>query len=282
MNPVAILTDSTSYLPETVRDQYRITVIPLSLIWEEKTYADGVDITPEDFYNRLESSTSLPSTSQPSVAAFEAAFQDLLDQGRDILAILISSGISGTVHSAQQAKKLLDTDRIRVVDSKTAGMAAGLHIIAAARAAEAGESLAACAKTALFAQQQTDIVFAVDTLDYLHKGGRIGGAKRLLGSMLNIKPILEMRDGRIEPVDQVRTHKRALHRMIELTRDRSAEEEPLRMAIMHSNVPDQAKQLQETVEQFFSPEEIFLSGLSPVIGTHVGPGTLAIACMHGM
>jgi DegV family protein with EDD domain len=282
MNPVAILTDSTSYLPEAVRKQYRITVIPLSLIWEEETYADGVDITPEEFYNRLESSASLPSTSQPSVAAFETAFQDLLDRGKDILAILISSGISGTVHSAQQAKKLLDTDRIRVVDSKTAGMAAGLHIIAAARAAEAGESLAACAETALNAQQQTNVVFAVDTLEYLHKGGRIGGAKRFLGSMLNIKPILEMRDGRIEPVDQVRTHKRALDRMIELTRDRSAEEQPLRMAIMHSNVPDQAKQLQETVEQLFSPEEIFLSELSPVIGTHVGPGTLAIACMHGM
>ncbi len=282
MNPVAILTDSTSYLPETVREQYRITVIPLSLIWEEDTYADGVDITPEEFYNRLESSASLPSTSQPSVAAFETAFQDLLDRGKDILAILISSGISGTVHSAQQAKKLLDTDRIRVVDSKTAGMASGLHIIAAARAAEAGESLAACAETALNAQEQTDVVFAVDTLEYLHKGGRIGGAKRFLGSMLNIKPILEMRDGRIEPVDQVRTHKRALDRMIELTRDRSAEERPLRMAIMHSNVPDQAEQLQGTVEQLFSPEEIFLSELSPVIGTHVGPGTLAIACMHGM
>ena len=282
MNPVAILTDSTSYLPETVREQYRITVIPLSLIWDEETYADGVDITPEEFYNRLGSSASLPSTSQPSVAAFESAFQDLLDRGKDILAILISSGISGTVHSAQQAKKLLDTDRIRVVDSKTAGMAAGLHIIAAARAAEAGESLAACAETALNAQQQTDVVFAVDTLEYLHKGGRIGGAKRFLGSMLNIKPILEIRDGRIEPVDQVRTHKRALDRMIELTRDRSAEERPLRMAIMHSNVPDQAKQLQGTLEQLFSPEEIFLSELSPVIGTHVGPGTLAIACMHGM
>ena len=161
-------------------------------------------------------------------------------------------------------------------------MAAGLHIIAAARAAEAGESLAACAETALNAQQQTDVVFAVDTLEYLHKGGRIGGAKRFLGSMLNIKPILEIRDGRIEPVDQVRTHKRALDRMIELTRDRSAEERPLRMAIMHSNVPDQAKQLQGTLEQLFSPEEIFLSELSPVIGTHVGPGTLAIACMHGM
>lgn len=282
MNKVAIVTDSTAYLPVEIIEEYQIQVIPLSVIWDGNSYLDGVDITPSQFYSRLADSPTLPSTSQPPAGEFKACFSSLLESGRDVLAILISAGISGTVNSALQAQAELDKSRIVVIDSQTAAMATGLHVIAAARKAAEGGSLQEVAQTARQAQEHTDVVFAVDTLKFLHKGGRIGGAKRFLGSMLNIKPILEMSGGKIEAVDQARTSKRALERMSELIKEKAAGEEPLRMAIFHSNVPDLALDLKEDIKASFSPEEIFVSELSPVIGTHVGPGTLAIACMHGI
>lgn len=282
MHKVAIVTDSTAYLPPEILEEYQIQVIPLSVIWDGDSYQDGVDITTSQFYNRLEKSHSLPSTSQPPVGEFIDCFSALLESGKDILAIMISAGISGTVNSALQAQADLDPSRIEVIDSQTAAMATGLHVIAAARKAAEGATLQEVAQVAREAQQRTDIVFVVDTLEYLHKGGRIGGAKRFLGSMLNIKPILEMSAGKIEAVDQVRTQKRSLEHMADLIREKAAGEKPLRMAVIHSNVPEMALALKERVQASFSPEEIYISELSPVIGTHVGPGTLAIACMHGM
>ena len=281
-NQVAIVTDSTAYLPTSILKEYAIEVIPLVVIWDGETYRDGIDITTADFYTRLSVSDSLPSTSQPSVEAFKECFQTLLDSGKDVAAILISSGISGTVNSALQAKAALDSDRIEIVDSQTAGMAAGLHVLAAARKAASGGTIGDVVEIARQAQQRTDVVFAVDTLEFLYKGGRIGGGKRFLGSMLNIKPILEMKDGKIDAADQVRTQKRALERLMEIIDERSAGDAPLRMAVMHSNVPEQAQALVDQLQDRFNPEEIYLAELSPVIGTHVGPGTLAITCMHGM
>jgi DegV family protein with EDD domain len=282
MSKVAILTDSTAYLPQEIIDRYQIQVIPLSVIWDGESYLDGIDITPSQFYSRLVKSTSLPSTSQPPAGEFKKIFSSLLDSGKDVMAILISSAVSGTVNSAIQAQVELDQSRIIVIDSKTAAMATGLHVIAAARKAAEGGTLEEVAEVAQKAQLHTDVVFVVNTLEFLHKGGRIGGAKRFLGTMLNIKPILEMRGGKIEAIESVRTQKRALDRMAELIKEKAGGEKPLRMAVFHSNVPELAQELMEETQKVFSPEEIYTSELSPVIGTHVGPGTLAIACMHGL
>jgi len=281
MNKVAIVTDSTAYLPPELITEYDIKVIPLEVIWDGDSYADGIDITPTQFYTRLARSSSMPSTSQPPEAEFVNIFTELLNEGNDVLAILISSGISGTVNSALQAKAQIESDHVVVIDSQTAAMATGLHVLAAARKAAAGGSLEEVKEVALKAQQQTNVVFAVDTLEFLHKGGRIGGAKRLMGSMLNIKPILEMNGGLIEAVESVRTHKRALERLISLVEEKTGGEKPLRLAVFHSNVPEQAQDLLKDAENALSPDETFLAELSPVIGTHVGPGTLAIAFMHG-
>jgi DegV family protein with EDD domain len=282
MNQVAIVTDSAAYLPPSIIDEFGITIIPLTVIWDGESYADNVDITPKEFYTRLENSDTLPSTSQPSAAAFGESFQELLNQGKDVIAILISSGISGTVNSATQAQQDIGSDRIEIVDSKTAAMATGLIVLAAARKAAQGASLAEVKETAHTALKYTEVVFAVDTLEFLHKGGRIGGAKRLLGSMLNIKPILEMKDGKIDSVDQARTQKRALERLISLVQEKSQGQQPLRLAVFHSNVPKIAESLLKDAEAALSPAETFISELSPVIGTHVGPGTLAIAFMYGI
>jgi DegV family protein with EDD domain len=282
MNQVSVITDSTAYLPSSIIAEFDIKIIPLSVIWDGESYADNVDITPAEFYTRLAKSNTLPSTSQPSAAAFKSCFQEQLDQGKDVIAILISSGISGTVNSALQAQGEIGGDRIAIIDSKTAAMATGLIVLTAARKAAEGASLAEVTETAINAQKHTEVVFAVDTLEFLHKGGRIGGAKRFLGSMLNIKPILEMKDGKIDSVDQVRTQKRALERLISLVREKSNDQKPLRLAVFHSNVPELAESLLKDAEAVLSPVESFVSELSPVIGTHVGPGTLAIAFLYGM
>ncbi|MFO8035287.1 MAG: DegV family protein [Anaerolineales bacterium] len=282
MSPVRVITDSTAYIPHSLIKRYHITVVPLVLIWGDETFRDGVDIKPQAFYERLVKSDSLPSTSQPPVSSFTEQFLKSLDQGQDVIAILISSQISGTVDTAQQAKQELGKGPIEIVDSETSGMAMGLHVLEVAKAAAKGASLSECTSIAQRAKKQTDVFFAVDTLEFLHRGGRIGGAKRFLGSMLNIKPILEMRDGHIDAVEQVRTQHRATDRLIELMKEKVKEEEPIRIAVMHSNAPERAQALLERAGQVFGPDQSHLAELSPVIGTHVGPGTLALACMHGM
>ncbi len=282
MNKVVIITDSTAYLPPDLVAEYDIQVVPLIVIWDGDSLADGVDITPTQFYTRLETSPTMPSTSQPPAGEFKEIFSKFINEGRDVLAILISAGISGTVNSALQAQSEIDTDRIVVIDSQTAAMATGLHVLAAARKAAAGGNLEEVKEVALQAQKQTRVVFAVDTLEFLHRGGRIGGAKRFLGSMLNLKPILEMKEGLIEALESVRTQKRALGRLISLVEEKTGGEKPLRLAVFHSNVQEQAKALLIDAENTLSPDETFLAELSPVIGTHIGPGTLAIAFMWGM
>jgi len=282
MSEVAVITDSTAYLPDQLLTQYRIGVVPLNVIWDNQTLQDGVDITPEDFYDRLEDSPTLPSTSQPSAAAFQAVFEKYLQEDRPVLAVLISSEISGTVNSALQAAQDLGTDQVRVVDSRTAGMATGLHVLAAARTAADGASLEECQAAAVKAQDHTDVIFVVDTLEYLHRGGRIGGAKRLLGSMLNIKPILEIKAGKIEPLEQVRTQRKALDRMIELMLEKIGDERPVRIAGFHSQAPELMDELIARTHEQIEVKETFRTVLSPVIGTHVGPGTVALAAMHGM
>jgi DegV family protein with EDD domain len=282
MSAVAVITDSTAYLPDQLLTQFQIGVVPLNVIWDNQTYQDGIDITPEDFYTRLQNSQTLPSTSQPSAAAFQAVFKDYLKLGRPVLAVLISSEISGTVNSAFQAVQDLNTDQVRVVDSRTAGMATGLHVLAAARAAADGANLEETQAAALKAQDHTEVIFVVDTLEFLHRGGRIGGAKRLLGSMLNIKPILEMRGGKIEPLEQVRTQQKALDRMIELMLDKIGDDRPVRIAGFHSQAPELTEELLARTEEHVDVKETFRTVLSPVIGTHVGPGTVALAAMHGM
>ena len=161
-------------------------------------------------------------------------------------------------------------------------MATGLYVLAAARKAAGGGSLEEVKDVALKAQKQTEVVFAVDTLEFLPRGGRIRGAKRLMGSMLNIKPILEMKARAIEALDSVRTQKRTPDRIIALVGEKAAGERPLRLAVFHSNVPDQAQSLLEDTERVLSPDEVFLAEPNPAIGTHAGDGTLAIAFMQGM
>jgi DegV family protein with EDD domain len=284
MSKVAVLTDSTACIPSALQQQLNITVVPLTLIWGEESYEDGVDMMPDDFYKRMENSKVIPTTSQATIASMKNAFERLLAEGQDVLGIFISSKLSGTVESAMQAREMLPKgqDRIAILDSLATTMALGWPVLTAARAAEAGESLVECQKLAEKARDQTGVMFVVETLEYLRRGGRIGGAQAMLGTILNIKPLLELQDGRIESVEKIRTKGKALSRMLDLVEEKVAGRTPIRLATVHANAEAEALTLLETARQRFNPIESLHSPLSPVIGTHAGPGTVALAFMTGI
>jgi DegV family protein with EDD domain len=284
MPKVAIVTDSTAYLPDDLIKLYSITVTPQILIWGDETFQDGVDIQPNEFYRKLETSKTMPTTSQVAIVTMKAAFEKLLASGSDVLGIFISAKLSGTMQSALQAKEMLPKagSHLVVLDSNSTSMAMGFHVLTVARAAQAGAGLAECQKLAEEARKYTGVYFVVDTLEFLRRGGRIGGAQAMLGSALNLKPLLELRDGRIESIEKIRTKGKAIARMIELVIDRTAGHNPVRLATLHANAEVEAKSALETAAAQLNPVEQILASVSPVIGTHAGPGTVGLAYMAGM
>lgn len=282
MPKVAIVTDSTSYIPQDYVNQYAITVAPQILIWGEQTFEDGVDISPSEFYTRLKTTKVMPSTSQVTPGKFQKIFGNLLEQDYHVLALLISEKLSGTIASAVQALESFPQAPIEIVDSYTTAMALGFQVLSVARAAQEGANLAECKALAEKARQHTGVVFAVDTLEFLHRGGRIGTANRFLGTALNIKPILEVVNGRVEGIERVRTRQKSLERVLEILQERIAGRQPIRIATLHAQSPDDAQKLLEMAKQRFNAVEHIFSEVSPVVGTHAGPGTVGLAFMAGM
>ena len=277
MTKIAIVTDSTANLPAEWVEQYDVQVIPLQIHWENDTFRDGVDITPSDFYARLSHSKTLPTTSQPSVQDFLQVFESLADQADGIIVPLISSGISGTVASALAAAREFTRIPIEVIDTHITSTGQVLIILAAARAAARGESLQEVKRAANEVVQRLQVFFAVDTLEYLHRGGRINGASRYLGTMLDIKPILFFNsEGKIDALERVRTKRKALQRLIFLA-EQQANGQPVNVGIVHANVPQAAQKFRDEVAQRLNCKEIFIGEFSPVISVHVGPGTIGIA-----
>jgi DegV family protein with EDD domain len=283
MRKIALVTDSTSYLPPELVQRYQIAVAPLVLIWGSEAFEDGVDIQPAEFYARLKTATVMPTTSQVTIPKFAEIFQKLLDQECQILAMLISEKLSGTINSAVQAKSLLPAGApIEIFDSKATAMALGFQVLAVAKAIEQGASMPEALKVAEQASQSTGVVFAVDTLEFLYRGGRIGGGARFLGTALNFKPILELRDGKVEALERVRTRSKSLDRLIELVEQQVGGRTPLRLASLNANVSEEAHALLEKAAARLGAIEKYDTELSPTIGTHAGPGTIGLAYMAGM
>jgi DegV family protein with EDD domain len=281
MSKVALVTDSTAYIPQDLVDKYHISVVPQILIWGEETFEDGVDILPAEFYERLENATIMPSSSQVVPATFDKIFGKLLEGGHDILAVLVSAKLSGTVDSAIQAREKYPNAPIEILDSNTTAMAMGFQVLEAARAAEAGGTLAECKELVINAKEGTGVVFAVNTLEFLHRGGRIGGGSRFLGTALNIKPILEVANGRVEALERVRTRKKSLLRLVELVEERIDGNQPVHLATLHANSPEDARQVLDVAADRLNAKECIFSDVSPVIGVHAGPGTVALAYLAG-
>ena len=254
------------------------------MIWGEQVSLDGVDIQPGEFYNRLADSKVMPTTSQATPAAMLSTFQSLLEQGYEVLGVFVSSKISGTFQSALQARDMIAgaAQKISVVDSLATTMALGWPVLTAARAAQAGESLAECQKIAEHACKNSGVLFVVETLEFLRRGGRVSGTQAMTGTILNIKPILELRDGKIESVEKIRTRQKAIQHMIDLAGERINGRTPVRIAVTHANSEADAASLLALAQKQFDPIETVISPLSPVIGTHAGPGTLALNYMCGL
>jgi DegV family protein with EDD domain len=219
----------------------------------------------------------MPTTSQATIASFTTLFEPLVARGVPILSILLSPHLSGTIASAEQAKKEFPGARIEIVNSEAVSMALGYQVLAAARALEAGASFDEVLAVANRVKTQTGVVFLVDTLEFLHRGGRIGGAARFMGSALNLKPLLELRGGRVEALEKVRTRAKARERLLEVVEERVKGKKNLRLAALHASAEEDAQSLLAEAAKRMQPVEQYLTAVSPAVGTHTGPGTLGLA-----
>lgn len=272
---VAIIVDSTAYLPLELVNQYNLHIIPLLVNWEGESLKDNVDISPSAFYQRLQTTKEMPTTSQPSAGEFFELFQKVAETADSILCLTISQALSGTYASAIAARNMMQGLPIEIIDSKSTVMGLGFMALAAARVVENGGDYKAAAAAARAIIDGMRVVFVVDTLEFLHRGGRIGGASRYIGSMLSIKPILHLENGKIEPLSKVRTKKKAVAHMLQIASEETAGKKT-KMAVLHAAAPEEAEQIFARVQGQIAPDELYLSEISPVIGAHTGPGAVAI------
>jgi DegV family protein with EDD domain len=273
---IVVVTDSSAYIPEEALGGLTIPVIPLWVMWGDENFRDGVDIDPPAFYRRLQESELFPTTSQPSAGEFEDFFRQAGSGADAIVGVFITSKLSGTVPNAQAAQTQLPELTIRVVDSLSVSMGLGFIALAAARAAAAGESLDAVVAAAEEMRDRIHLIFTVDTLEYLHRGGRIGGAKWLMGTALKIKPLLHFEDGTIEPLAQVRTKRKAIAQMLEVAEERLGGKQMAEAAVIDADSPAEGDAIAEQVRERFGISPVYRTPLSPAIGTHGGPGTVGI------
>ncbi|MBC7232232.1 MAG: DegV family protein [Chloroflexi bacterium] len=278
MVKAAIITDSSSDIPPDLAQALDIRIIPLKILFGAKVFHDRVDITPHEFYRRLRESKTLPTTSQPSAGDFVQIYQEVSRSAESIVSIHISGALSGTIESAHMAKTQMgESIPISIVDSRSTSMGLGFMVLAAARMAANGSSAPEIVAHVQKLIPRMNVLFVVDTLEYLHKGGRIGGAKRLLGSVLSIKPLLHLHDGQVDVLEQTRTKRGALTRLLEVVAERIGTARGVHMAIVHAEVPQEAMALREEIERRFPCQELYVLDLSPVLGVHTGPGVIGVA-----
>jgi DegV family protein with EDD domain len=273
---VAIVTDSTADLPPDVRERHGITMVPLNVHLDDHTWRDQIDLTTPQFMELLAGSDEFPTTSQPAAGVFEQAFRELAETHDEIVCVLISSRLSGTVQSAQiAADAVRDIIRVEVVDSLNASLGCGFQVLHAQRLADAGERAETIA-TRLRAQTgRYHIIFFVETLDHIRRGGRIGKAASLVGSMLKLKPLLRIDEGQVVPFERTRTRRKATDALVEFAENLSGIE---RIATLYNTTPEDAEALHARVAHLARQEtEVPIALFGPVLGTHVGPGTLGLA-----
>jgi len=275
MKKIAIVTDSTADLPPELVAQYGITVVPLKVIFNGKeVFYDGVDLLPEQFYSLMAEKEQIPTTSQPSPAEFAAVYQQLLPEA-DIISIHMSSHMSGTVQSAKLASQMFPEHKIFVIDSKSGSMGMGLIVLEAARAVAAGKSLEEVLNVIHTAITKCKVFFFVDSLKYLHQGGRIGKASALLGTMLSIKPILHINEGIIAPYEKIRGRARALERLAQIFLEKTAGKR-VNYCLIHGNDPQGLETLLNSIMPTLPFNPPIISRVGPVVGAHVGPGAVGV------
>jgi len=272
---VKIVTDSSAYLESNVVAKHDIRVVPLRVAFGSEVFSEGVDITNEEFYQRLAKSGKLPTTSPPSVADFIKVYRELAEQGHPILSIHISSKLSGTCASALAAKNALPQAQIEIVDSLTIAM--GMLISPVAEAAERGETLSQIVASIEKLNKCIKVIAAFDTLEYLRKGGRIGAARALVGTLLKIKPVLTQEDGEVKVLNKARTMTQAIEYMLGFVEKEVKGSISLHGYIAHSHVPDAARALEKELRENFNWVGLRFLEMGPVLGTHMGPGLVGVS-----
>ncbi|HHY11787.1 MAG TPA: DegV family protein [Firmicutes bacterium] len=277
MSNIAVVTDSTSDIPRNLAEQYGISVIPLSVIHEGVIYRDGIDLTSEQFYPMLEKAKELPTSSQPSPRQFIDIFKPLVESGKEVLSFHLSKALSSTVDSARLAAEQLAPGRIHIVDTGSISYGIAVQAIEAARLAMAGYAVPAILECMARLKKQSEVLFSLDTLHYLHKGGRIGKVSSLLGNLLNIKPIVHVEDGVYVPIGKVRSIKHAIAGMVDFLAQKFGKNKVL-VGVGHGQALDYAKCLiEQVVSRLNIVGEPVLFEVGPVIGVHTGPGTVGIS-----
>ncbi|MGB2895002.1 MAG: DegV family protein [Anaerolineales bacterium] len=279
MSKIAIITDSTAYLPQKLIDQYDIKVAASYSIWDggKEMYRDGLEMLPSEFYARLKKSADIPSTSQATVTDFDEIYGPLVAEGKSIIGIHVSPKLSGTLQSATLAKENFPDAKIELINSTSVSMELGFHVLAAARAVEAGKSFEEVVEIAREAKNHTGIFFVVDTLEYLHRNGRIGGASKLLGTALSLKPLLQVEGGQVEAFEKVRSKTKAKARLLDVVGEKLEGKQNVRLASLHAAAEEEAIELLKEAEERFSPVEVIMAEVSPAVGANVGPGTVGMA-----
>jgi len=281
MSKVAIVTDSTACLPRDLAEKHGIRIVPMSIIYQDRTYQDEVDINPSEVYRILEKGNTLPTTSAPSPGAYIEAYRELSQVAESILCITLAQTLSTVFQSAMQAKEMvqetLPHTTIAVIDSHSAAGSQGLIALAAARAAAAGQSLE---EVIMVAEQMADKVYLVgimDSLFYLARGGRMPKTAARLGDVLKFKPIFTLSQGKPSLLTAVRTKSRGVERMLEIMRQKVGTMKLRQAIVMHANVLAEAERLKERIAADFDGAEVYVKDFSPVMGIHTGPGLLGIA-----
>ena len=270
---VKIVTDSTSDIPPELARELDVAVVPLTVFFGEEAFRDGVDITHEEFFRRLTANDVFPRTTQPTAADFLEVYGPLVEQGHEIVSMHISGKLSGTMNSARAARQEMADARIELVDTELGSLAITLAVKAAAEAAQRGEPFESVVNEARAASASVELYVVLDTLEYLHRGGRIGKAQSLVGSLLSLKPILKLEDGEIHPHEKVRTRQKAVQRLLEIA---SAGAPYKEIAVAHVTTPEEVARFTEHLASL-TDAPVLVGEIGPVVGAYAGPRAVGVA-----
>ncbi|MBI3914355.1 MAG: DegV family protein [Chloroflexi bacterium] len=278
MANVKIITDSLADIPQTELDRLNISCVPCIVRFGEKEYRDKVDLSTAEFYRLLIASPEPPATSQPATGAFEQVYRELAQSHSEMISIHVIGALSGTLNSARLAAENVKTARIELFDTQQVSMAEGWLVILAARAAQAGAPMDEILAILRDARERVHLIGMLDTLEYAQRGGRLGKGAALVGTLLNVKPLISILRGEIVPVENVRTKKRALERLEEIVLSSGPIQE---LAVIHAAARSEGWELVQKFSKTLAEEHIILTETGPVLGTHTGPGTVGVAWVTG-
>lgn len=273
---LAIVTDSTAYIPENLLEKYHIHTVPLSVVFGDESFREGIDITTAEFYAKVKQSKDLPSTSQPAIGTFIELFEELSKDYDAIISIHLSKKFSGTYEAAKSAGQMVENVKVYPYDSALSAMPQGFYAIAAAEMVQQGKTVDEIITHLDDMKSKTRAYFMVDDLSHLQRGGRLNSAQALLGSLLNIKPILHIVDGLIVPFEKIRTRKKAINRMMSMLEDEAVNKKIVRVVFIHANNEAVVTKLQEDFAENYPEIESIISYFGPVIGTHLGEGSIGV------